>query len=43
MWDCHIINDSDVPLKYVNEVKTGEMCNVWGYSIGTDPIVCDLR
>jgi hypothetical protein len=43
MWDCHIINDSDVPLKYVNEVKTGEMCNVWGYSIGTDPIVCDIR
>jgi hypothetical protein len=41
MWDCHIINDDMVPLKYVNEVKTGEMCNVWGYSIGTEPIVCD--
>ena len=41
MWDCHIINDDMVPLRYVNEVKTGEMCNVWGYSIGTDPIVCD--
>lgn len=43
MWDCHIINDGDVPLKYVNEVKTGEMCNVWGYSVGTQPIVCDFR
>jgi hypothetical protein len=41
MWDCHIINDGMVPLRYVNEVKTGEMCNVWGYSIGTEPIVCD--
>ena len=41
MWDCHIINDDAVPLRYVNEVKTGEMCNVWGYSIGTEPIVCD--
>jgi len=41
MWDCHIINDDMVPLRYVNEVKTGEMCNVWGYSIGTQPIVCD--
>jgi len=41
MWDCHIINDDMVPLRYVNEVKTGEMCNVWGYSIGTEPIVCD--
>jgi hypothetical protein len=43
LWDCHIINDSMVALRYVNEVKTGEMCNVWGYSIGTEPIVCDLR
>jgi hypothetical protein len=41
-WECHIINDSNTPLSYTNEVKTGEMCNVWGYSIGTKPIVCDL-
>ena len=41
-WDCHIINDDAVPLRYTNEVKTGEMCNVWGYSIGADPITCDL-
>ena len=39
-WECHIINDSLVPLRYVNEVKTGEMCNLWGMSIGTQPIRC---
>lgn len=37
-WSCHIVNDGDVPLKYVNEVKTGEMCNLWGTSIGTQAI-----
>jgi hypothetical protein len=42
-WDCHIINDSMAPLSYTNEVKTGEMCNVWGYSIDTTaPITCDI-
>ena len=42
-WECHIINDSMAPLSYTNEVKTGEMCNIWGYSVGTDaPITCDL-
>jgi hypothetical protein len=42
-WECHIINDGNVPLRYTNEVKTGEMCNMWGYSVGTDkPIVCDI-
>ena len=42
-WECHIINDSNAPLAYTNEVKTGEMCNLWGYSVGTDtPITCDL-
>jgi len=35
LWDCHIIND-DQPggLRYVNQVKTGEMCNLWGESLG---------
>ena len=42
-WDCHIVNDSDVALKYVNEVKTGEMCNLWGSSIGITPISCYLQ
>lgn len=42
-WDCHIVNDSDVGLKYVNEVKTGEMCNLWGSSIGISPISCYLQ
>jgi hypothetical protein len=41
-WDCHIINDGTVPLKYVNEVRTGEMCNVWGNSLGTEAITCDI-
>ena len=41
-WECHILNDSNVALGYTNEVMTGEMCNVWGYSIGTGtPITCD--
>jgi len=33
-WECHIVNDSDQPLHYTNEVKTGEMCNLWGHSFG---------
>jgi hypothetical protein len=33
-WECHIINDGDVALSYTNEVKTGEMCNLWGESLG---------
>ena len=32
-WECHIVNDSDVGLTYVNMVKTGEMCNLWGASV----------
>jgi hypothetical protein len=33
-WECHIVNDSNVGLTYTNMVKTGEMCNLWGTSIG---------
>jgi hypothetical protein len=33
-WECHIINDSQVTLTYSNEVETGEMCNLWGASVG---------
>jgi hypothetical protein len=40
MWDCHIINDSNVGLTYTNEVKTGEMCNLWGSSYGIAPVNC---
>jgi hypothetical protein len=40
LWDCHIINDGDVPLTYVNEVKTGEMCNLWGSSLGIPALNC---
>jgi hypothetical protein len=34
-WECSILND-DQPggLFYTNEVKTGEMCNLWGASTG---------
>jgi hypothetical protein len=41
-WECHIVNDSSVGLTYTNAVQTGEMCNLWGNSIGVDPIVCAL-
>jgi hypothetical protein len=40
LWDCHIVNDSDVGLTYTNAVKTGEMCNLWGSSLGVDPLNC---
>ncbi|MDH5672017.1 MAG: hypothetical protein OEZ06_07690 [Myxococcales bacterium] len=33
-WECHIINDSTSPLRYTNEVQTGEMCNLWGAAVG---------
>ena len=39
-WECDIDNTSantaapPAALRYVNEVKTGEMCNLWGESIG---------
>jgi hypothetical protein len=40
LWDCHIVNDSDTPLRYTNEVKTGEMCNLWGSSLGIPALNC---
>ena len=43
MWECHIINDSNVSLGYTNEVKTGEMCNLWGASVGIQRWGCDLQ
>jgi hypothetical protein len=39
-WECHVVNDSNVGLRYVNEVKTGEMCNLWGQSLGIEPFNC---
>lgn len=42
MWDCHIVNDSTNTLTYTNEVKTGEMCNLWGSSVGITPLNCVL-
>ena len=43
MWECHIVNDSDVALTYTNEVNTGEMCNIWGTSVGITPISCNRQ
>ncbi|HKU39242.1 MAG TPA: hypothetical protein VJR89_13870 [Polyangiales bacterium] len=40
LWDCHIINDGNVGLTYTNEVKTGEMCNLWGSSLDIQPLNC---
>jgi hypothetical protein len=42
LWECHIINDSDVGLTYTNFVKTGEMCNLWGTTIGVEQLRCYL-
>ena len=42
VWDCHIVNDSDVGLTYRNEVKTGEMCNLYGTSLDVNRINCVL-
>jgi hypothetical protein len=43
MWDCYIENDSNVALTYTNEVKTGEMCNLWGSSLSIMPLNCVLQ
>jgi hypothetical protein len=34
VWECDVHNDSTSPLRYVNEVQTGEMCNIWGATVG---------
>src|SRR5262249_20651383 len=34
LWDCHVVNDSMTALRYINNVATGEMCNLWGESLG---------
>ena len=40
MWECHIVNDSNIGLTYTNALKTGEMCNLWGASLGISPLNC---
>jgi hypothetical protein len=42
LWECHIVNDSNVGLTYTNELKTGEMCNLWGSSLGIPALNCVL-
>jgi hypothetical protein len=34
VWECEVHNDSMSPLRYVNQVQTGEMCNIWGSTVG---------
>jgi hypothetical protein len=41
-WECEINNDSETPLRYINEVQTGEMCNIWGMTVGP-AISCFLQ
>jgi len=41
-WECEVNNDSMTPLRYVNEVETGEMCNIWGMTVGPT-ISCFLQ
>ena len=41
-WECEINNDSMTALRYVNQVQTGEMCNIWGGSVGPT-ISCFLQ
>jgi hypothetical protein len=33
-WECEVHNTSAVALRYTNEVETGEMCNIWGMTVG---------
>jgi len=33
-WECHVVNDSATPLRYTNEIATGEMCNLAGVTSG---------
>jgi hypothetical protein len=35
MWECEVNNDSAAALRYTNEVETGEMCNIWGMTVGS--------
>jgi hypothetical protein len=35
-WECEIVNDTDKPLRFGNEVYAAEMCNMFGiYTPGT--------
>jgi hypothetical protein len=33
-WECEVHNTSEVALGYTNHVQTGEMCNIWGMTVG---------
>lgn len=40
-WECHIINDSEFQLRYINSVFEGEMCNIWGTTVGVERFSCN--
>jgi len=33
-WECEVDNNTDRGLTYTNDVFYGEMCNIWGQSVG---------
>ena len=33
-FTCFIENESDKTLRFSNELKDGEMCNLWGSTVG---------
>jgi len=40
-WECEVHNTSEMILRYTNHVMTGEMCNIWGTTVGPN-ISCGL-
>jgi hypothetical protein len=34
-WECEVDNDTDRGLMYTNDVFYGEMCNIWGQTVGS--------
>jgi hypothetical protein len=35
-WECRVDNDSDIALRYTNEIQAGEMCNLFGETVGVN-------
>jgi hypothetical protein len=42
VWECEVNNTSEATLRYTNFVETGEMCNIWGMTVGPT-IACSQR
>jgi hypothetical protein len=41
-WECEVNNDGPDPLYYMNDVVRGEMCNVFGDTVGGATATCLL-